>query len=82
MNRIILINIPGNSPFSLIITYDDDGIRSKIDINIIILSENDKQNVIKELIFSFFIIINVKKLPITVDNPAIKDNKRGPIISI
>jgi len=56
------------------------GNKSNIEIRIIIDIENDKEITINLLIFLNF--ININSPPIRVLNPAIKDNNKGPNISI
>ena len=50
----------------MIIIGTEEGIKSNIDIKVIIPIENDKENVMNSPIL--FILIKISKLPITVDN--------------
>lgn len=57
---------------------EEDGSKSKIEINVIIARENDSDTTIKLSIFLY--LKNISTLPITVESPAIKDNNNGIFI--
>ena len=69
------IIIPKYNPYFLIIIGSDIGIRSKIDIKIIIPSDILKDRVINSP--TFLVLIKIKTHPRIVDSPANKDNNNG-----
>jgi len=63
-------------------TFNEFGIKSVMLIPIIITNEKLKHIVINLLIFSFLILKKIINAPIIVENPAMVETSKGPIISM
>lgn len=77
INDIIDIMLPLNKLYFDIKTKLELGIKSVIDIDIIMLKENDKQKVINFLMFFLDILKKITNDPNNVESPAIDDIIKG-----
>ncbi len=77
INDIIDIILPLNKLYFDIKTKLELGIKSVIDIDIIMLKENDKQKVINFLMLFLDILKKITNDPNTVESPAIDDIIKG-----